>query len=179
MEDCNDSLVMKRFLRLSFDILNELAEDLGIEDFVDIRVECNKSIAKGAPERQLFWICRCDEGEYRIQSNLVKDRPYSLYKVDLYRPEYIDEIVKSFYKSFTKFIERRKAEEHVKNNGKCYFQYGLGYRGAGLREISSQDAKEKIKRHNFGKGFYTMYWHTEKDGTRSLVFNELGENDLW
>lgn len=73
----------------------------------------------------------------------------------------------------------------------CRYRYGFAFKGAGIRSITTEQAKEYLshswvrdgKRYyqwSFGMGFYELRWETDREnGKTYLVFNEYGENDLW
>ena len=69
------------------------------------------------------------------------------------------------------------ARAWVEAGNPCTFRYGWSYRGARSRRITQDEAREKLKKHSFGMGFYTMWWE-EEDGETVLNFNELSENDM-
>lgn len=69
------------------------------------------------------------------------------------------------------------ARKWVAEGKPCTFTYGLAYRGAGQGRISQAEAEEKIQRHRWGMGFYTLFWR-EFEGEQVLNFTEYGENDL-
>ena len=69
------------------------------------------------------------------------------------------------------------ARKWVAEGKPCTFTYGLAYRGAGQGRISQEEAEEKIQRHRWGMGFYTLFWR-EFEGEQVLNFTEYGENDL-
>lgn len=70
------------------------------------------------------------------------------------------------------------ARKWVAEGKPCTFTYGLAYRGAGQGRISQTEAEEKIQRHRWGMGFYTLFWR-EFEGEQVLNFTEYGENDLF
>lgn len=73
---------------------------------------------------------------------------------------------------------KAEAQAWVEAGNPCTFRYGWGWKGASSRPISTEEAREKLKRHHFGMGFYTMGWE-EEDGQVVLNFNELSENDMY
>lgn len=73
----------------------------------------------------------------------------------------------------------QEAAEQWVNAGKpCTYTYGWSFKGAGAKPISTAEAKEKLKKHSFGKGFYTLWWE-EHNGKLTLNFNELSANDMY
>lgn len=72
---------------------------------------------------------------------------------------------------------REAAQEWVEAGNPCTFRYGWGWKGASARPITTDEAREKLKKHSFGTGFYTMWWE-EENGQVVLNFNELSANDM-
>ncbi len=73
---------------------------------------------------------------------------------------------------------KEAAQKWVEDGNPCTFTYGLAYRGAGQRPITNEKARELLKQHSFGMGFYTMFWR-QYEGKTVLNFTEYGENDLY
>lgn len=70
------------------------------------------------------------------------------------------------------------AQEWVEAGNPCTFRYGWSYKGASSRHLTTEQAKEKLKVHTFGIGFYTLWWE-EENGQTVLNFNELSANDMF
>lgn len=68
--------------------------------------------------------------------------------------------------------------EFINNNGKCFYQYGFGFKGASKRSITKDEALELFPKYSFGMGFYELDWITV-DGEDAILFNEYSENDLY
>jgi len=81
-----------------------------------------------------------------------------------------------------KRIDRPKtmeaAKAWVEAGNPCTFRYGWGWKGASSRPLTNEEAREKLKKHHFGMGFYTLWWE-EENGQEVLNFNELSENDMY
>lgn len=69
---------------------------------------------------------------------------------------------------------KEAAKEWVDAGKPCYYQHGLSFRGARRGKITKEEAEKLLPKYSFGMGFYELYWVDE-----GLVFNELGENDLY
>ena len=65
----------------------------------------------------------------------------------------------------------------IEVNRPCTFIYGFAYKGAKARLITKEEALEKIKKHSFGVGYYSMEW-TVFDGMAVLQFSEYSESDM-
>ena len=72
---------------------------------------------------------------------------------------------------------KQAAIKWVESGNPCTFRYGWGWKGEKPRYLTNEEAKEKLKTHNFGIGFYTLWWEVE-DGRVVLNFNELSVNDM-
>lgn len=72
---------------------------------------------------------------------------------------------------------KQAAEKWVESGNPCTFRYGWGWKGASARYLTKDEAIEKLKKHSFCVGFYTLWWEME-DGQIVLNFNELSENDM-
>lgn len=70
------------------------------------------------------------------------------------------------------------AKKWIEEGKPCVYRYGWGYRGAGARELSKEEALKKLPSFSFGKGFYELSF-IKIDGETVLEFNELSENDMW
>lgn len=68
--------------------------------------------------------------------------------------------------------------EFINNGGKCFYRYGLGFRGAVKRPITKDKALELFPSYSFGMGFYELSWITVDDED-AILFNEYSENDLY
>lgn len=75
---------------------------------------------------------------------------------------------------------KEAAIKFVENGGKCFYQYGYGFKGAKATEKSKEWAMEKLqhKGWSFGMGFYELSWE-QVNGETVLLFNEFSENDLY
>ena len=51
------------------------------------------------------------------------------------------------------------------------------FRGASAHPITTEKARELIKKHSFGKGFSSLDWSVE-DGRVALVFESYSESDM-
>ncbi len=74
--------------------------------------------------------------------------------------------------------DKNEVLEFINNGGKCFYQYGLGFRGATKRQITKDKALELFPKYSFGMGFYELDWITI-DGEDAVLFNEFSENDLY
>jgi len=72
----------------------------------------------------------------------------------------------------------KAAEEWVAQGKPCVYRYGWGWKGAGARHITTEQAKKMLPKYSFGKGFYELSW-VKINGEDVLQFNELSENDMW
>ena len=70
------------------------------------------------------------------------------------------------------------ARQWIEEGKLCIYRYGWGWKGAGAREITKEEALKKLPNYSFGKGFYELSF-TIRDGKEVLEFNELSENDMW
>lgn len=68
--------------------------------------------------------------------------------------------------------------EFINNDGKCFYQYGFGFKGASKRSITKDKALELFPKYSFGMGFYELDW-INVDGEDAILFNEFSENDLY
>lgn len=76
---------------------------------------------------------------------------------------------------------KEAALQWVKDGGLCTYRYGLAFKGARARQISNEEALDKLtnkKGWSFGMGFHELLW-SEFEGKPCLEFNELHENDLY
>lgn len=76
---------------------------------------------------------------------------------------------------------KEEAIKFVENGGKCLKQFGFSFKGARGREITTEEAKQKLATERgweFGKGFYELEWVT-RDGETYLKFTEYSESDMW
>lgn len=73
---------------------------------------------------------------------------------------------------------KEAAKQWIEAGKPCIYRYGWGWKGAGAREITREEALKKLPYYNFGKGFYSLSFvkYGDKD---ALEFNELSENDMW
>lgn len=69
---------------------------------------------------------------------------------------------------------KEAAKQWIEAGNPCFYQHGLSFRGACKGKITKEKALELLPKYSFGMGFYELYWVNE-----GLVFNELGENDLY
>ena len=70
------------------------------------------------------------------------------------------------------------AKKWIEDGKPCCFRYGWGWKGAGARPLTKEQALKKLPGYAFGKGFYTLSF-IKIDGVDTLEFNELSENDMW
>lgn len=70
------------------------------------------------------------------------------------------------------------AKQWIEDGKPCCYRYGWGWKGAGARPLSKEDALKKLPHYSFGNGFYELSFIT-LDGVETLEFNELSENDMW
>ena len=70
------------------------------------------------------------------------------------------------------------AQKWVEENKPCVYRYGWGWKGAGARTISKEEALKLLPKYNFSMGFYELSF-IKIDGVDTLEFNELSENDMW
>ena len=73
---------------------------------------------------------------------------------------------------------KKKAEEWVNDGKPCIYRYGWGWKGAGAREISKEEAGKLLPKYSFGMGFYELSFTTH-NGQEVLEFNELSANDMY
>ena len=73
---------------------------------------------------------------------------------------------------------KEAASKWIEDGNPCTFTYGLSYRGASSDFITQEEARELLKKHSFGIGFYTMFW-SKRNGVEVLNFTEYSENDLY
>lgn len=52
---------------------------------------------------------------------------------------------------------KKKAEEWVNNGKPCIYRYGWGWKGAGAREISKEEAESLLPKYSFGMGFMNSH----------------------
>lgn len=82
----------------------------------------------------------------------------------------------------TKTTINKKTKEYARQwieDGKpCCFRYGWGWKGAGARPLTKEQALKRLPDFDFGKGFYMLGFITI-DGVETLEFNEVSENDMW
>lgn len=70
------------------------------------------------------------------------------------------------------------AKEWIESGKPCIYRYGWGWKGAGFRRLTKEEALNKFPDYSFGKGFYELSYIII-DGEEVLEFNELSENDMW
>jgi len=113
-----------------------------------------------------------------FKSNLVMDREDELYVADLLNYEFVDSIRESAEFAFECYSRNKEVDDWIENDMPCVYRHGWGYRGAGARTITKEQAKQMRPMYHFGKGFYELSW-LEIEGKKYLEFNELSENDMW
>lgn len=59
----------------------------------------------------------------------------------------------------------------------CAKRYGLSFRGAKAKPITTQEAENLLPKYDFGKGFYEIRFELLSEPT--LVFNEYSANDMY
>lgn len=74
--------------------------------------------------------------------------------------------------------DKNEVLKFINNDGKCFYQYGFGFKGAGKRPITKDKALDLFPKYSFGMGFYELDWITV-DGEDAILFNEFSENDLY
>jgi len=70
------------------------------------------------------------------------------------------------------------AKEWVESGKPCTFRYGWDWKGARSHPITQDEARQKLEKHHFGMGFYSLFWETY-EGQTVLCFNELSESDMY
>ena len=70
------------------------------------------------------------------------------------------------------------AQKWVEEGKPCIYRHGWGWKGAGARTISKEEALKLLPKYKFGMGFYELDF-IKIDGVDTLEFNELSENDMW
>ena len=70
------------------------------------------------------------------------------------------------------------AREWIEAGKPCVYRYGWGWKGAGSRPMTKEEALKLLPKYSFGKGFYELSFITE-GGTEVLEFNELSANDMY
>lgn len=70
------------------------------------------------------------------------------------------------------------AKKWIESGKPCVYRYGWGWKGAGARTISKEEALKLLPKYDFGKGFYELDF-IMLNGREVLEFNELSENDMW
>ena len=73
---------------------------------------------------------------------------------------------------------KENAKAWIEAGKPCVYRYGWGWKGAGYRPITKEDALARLPKYDFGKGFYELDF-IKVDGQEVLEFNELSENDMW
>lgn len=77
-------------------------------------------------------------------------------------------------------MEKTKAfaQQWIEQGNPCIYRYGYGWKGAGAKTISKEEALDLLPKYSFGMGFYELGF-IKIDGVDTLEFNELSENDMW
>lgn len=70
------------------------------------------------------------------------------------------------------------AKQWIEEGKPCVYRHGWGWKGAGARTITKEEAQKLLPKYNFGMGFYELSF-IKVDGQDTLEFNELSENDMW
>lgn len=70
------------------------------------------------------------------------------------------------------------AQQWIEEGKPCVYRSGWGWKGAGARTITKEEALKLLPEYSFGKGFYELSFINIK-GQTTLEFNELSENDMW
>ena len=73
---------------------------------------------------------------------------------------------------------KQDAQQWIEQGKPCIYRYGWGWKGAGARRITTEEAKKLLPKYSFGMGFYTLDFRTFED-EEVLEFNELSENDMY
>lgn len=69
------------------------------------------------------------------------------------------------------------AKQWIEEGKPCVYRYGWGWKGAGAREITKENALKLLPKYSFSKGFYELdFIHI--DDKDVLEFNELSVNDM-
>lgn len=89
---------------------------------------------------------------------------------------------------------KEAARQWIESGKPCRYRYGFGYRGAGSRALTKEEALKLLPKYSFGMGFYSLSFQrdtrvvpsgssnctiTEPYGEEVLMFNELSDNDMW
>lgn len=70
------------------------------------------------------------------------------------------------------------AKQWIEEGKPCIYRYGWGWKGAGSKTISKEEALRLLPGYSFGMGFYELDF-IKINGVDTLEFNELSENDMW
>ena len=70
------------------------------------------------------------------------------------------------------------AKQWIEEGKPCIYRYGWGWKGAGAREISKEEALKILPNYSFSTSFYELSF-INWNGKEVLEFNELSENDMW
>ena len=71
------------------------------------------------------------------------------------------------------------AKQWIEADKPCVYRHGWGWKGAGARPITKEEAMKLLPKYSFGKGFYELGFIKGSNGEDVLEFNELSENDMW
>lgn len=171
--------IRKLYTQVTFKQIKELAYYLEAIHFPQGKKINYKGETVSSVNNPSFWL-DYDEvhDEPILKSNLVPHNPENLYFEDLLNYRFLLSLRDSIVKASEAYIMRDEARRWIEAGKKCVYRYGWKYRGAGCREITKEKALELFPKYDFGKGFWSLSWITEK-GENVLEFNELSENDMW
>lgn len=174
----SEESIKKKYQKITWGMLLDLAEYLDEIGFPSEKRIAFKGESASKVEKKEMWLYYDEDGDPKLQTNLVPDKPDNMYFKDLMNPEFIIDVRDSIVAAVYTWKQYKEVDEWVEAGKRCVFRYGWAYKGAGCRDVSQEEARRLSKKHSFGKGFYTMSW-IEIDGERVLEFNELSENDMW
>ena len=89
----------------------------------------------------------------------------------------VEEDVKAVMEEVKTWDKDRVVRDWIEKGRPCYGIHGFRFRGASARPITTEKARELIKKHSFGKGFSSLGWSVE-DGRVALVFESYSESDM-
>lgn len=81
----------------------------------------------------------------------------------------------------TKAVSKRTKEyahQWIEDGKPCCYRYGWGWKSAGARPLTKNQALKMLPHYTFGKGFFELSF-IKIDGVETLEFNELSANDMW
>ena len=170
--EMDDEQIRQMYSDLTYHAIDQIAESLNEMGFpANRKIPYTGTTASNTPN-PAFW-----RREDNVRASNLCNEFWKLPKEDATNYRFLVSLKNDINNATKSYQQRAEAKMWVENGGKCVYRYGWGWKGAGTRTLSQEDALAKFPSYGFGMGFYTLSW-IEIDGEKVLEFNELSENDM-